>query len=277
MTVTVEAATDVLAQIHDEMGDFDPDTRALVALAVTGESSFDLTDVDLADNGVLEVGDDVAGLLLLTGDRVELVDRAAPVAVRHVVVILRDGVEVGMFRLGEDDDTLHRWSNLQPDDEDARVMRPRDPAANVARRAFGLPSLVDDVPVVELVARIWSVHVAQVALRLFDERGGQPVPLPDLTAEVVATEPDIDPAEMTWGGARELAIRDRLRFGPYRFDPEHAAWLDAAGFAQHVLRSVPEPAEFLDTLSVVVEGDVLAWVLAELERRGWTAPVTPGA
>ena len=272
MTVTVEAATDVLAQIHEEMGDFDPDTRALVALAVTGESSFDLTDVQLADNGVLEVGDDVAGILLLTGDRVALADRPDPVAVRHAVVILRDGVEVGMFRLGEDDDTLHRWSNLQPDDEDARFMRPRDAAANVARRAFGLPSLVDDVPVVELVARIWSVHVAQVALRLFDERGGQPVPLAEVAAEVVATEPDIDPAEMSWSGARELAIRGRLSFGPYRFDPEHAAWFDAAGFAQHVLRTVPEPAEFLDTLSVVVDGDVLDWVLAELERRGWTAP-----
>lgn len=275
MTVSVDTATDVLARIHEELGDFDPDTRAVVALTVTGDSSVDLTGVQLADNGVLEVGDDVAGLIVVSGDRVDLVDRPGPVAVRHAVVILRDGVEVGMFRLGEDDDTLHRWSSLVPDDEDARVMRPRGPAANVARRAFGLPSVVDDVPVTELVARIWSVHVAQVALRLFDERGGQPVPLPDVIAEVLASEPDIDAEGMTWGTARHLAVTGRLAFGPYRFDPEQAAWFDAAGFAQHVLEVVPEPQEFLDTMAVVVEGDLLDWVVTELERRGWTAGSGP--
>ncbi|MBW3659994.1 MAG: hypothetical protein KY457_15245 [Actinobacteria bacterium] len=275
MSISLEAATDVLARIHDEMGDYDPATRAVVALTVTGESTFDLSGVELADNGVLEVGTDVAGLLLLTGDRVDLVDHPEPVAVRHAVLILRDGVEVGMFRLGEEDDTLHRWTSLPPLDEDARLMRPREPAANTARRAFGLPSHADEAPVSDLVARIWSVHVAQVALRLFDEHGGTPVAFEDIVAEVLATEPDIDPAGITWGRARELAVQGRLRFGPYRFDPDHAEWLDATGFAQHVLVSVPEPEEFLDTLAVVVEGgDLLAWTLAELERRGWTSPAT---
>lgn len=276
MSISVDTATDVLAQIHEEMGDYDPATRAVVALTVTGEASLELTGVQLADNGVLEVGDDVAGLLLLTGDRVELADDPAPVDVRHAVVILRDGVEVGMFRVGEDDRRLHRWTSLPPEDEDERMMRPREPAANAARRAFGLPSHVDDVPVAELAARIWSIHVAEVALRLFDEHGGQPVPLPEIVAEVVATEPDVAPAGMSWGAARELAVQDRLRFGPYRFDPDHAAWLDDAGFAQHLMEAVPRPEEFLDTLAVVVEGgDILDWALAELERRGWTTPA-PG-
>lgn len=276
MPISIEAATDVLTQIHEELGDFDPATRAVVALKATGTSSYELADVQLGDNGVLQVDDEVAGLVLLTGDRVELVDRPGPVALRHAVVVLRDGVEVGLFRLGEEDDTLHRWASTDPGpgDEDALAMRPREPAANAARRAFGLPSVVDDVPVLELGARVWSVHVAEVALRLFDERGAEPVPLQEVVAEVLASEPDVDLAELTWGGARQLAIHGRLAFGPYRFDPEHAAWLDAAGFAQHVIRTVPEPEGFLDTLSVVVDGDLLAWVLAELERRGWTPPAT---
>jgi hypothetical protein len=275
MTLSVDAATDVLAQVHEELGDFDPDTRALVALTQTGGSSLEMTDVRLTDNGVLEVDDEIAGLVLVTGDRVDLAEQPDPVAVRHVVVVLRDGVEVGMFRLGEEDATLHRWSNLPGGEEDATVMRPRERAANLARRAFGLPSVVDDVPVTELVARIWAVHVAQVALRVFDEHGGKPVPLDTVTAEVLATEPDLDVAQLSWGGARQLAIRDRLRFGPYRFDPDQAAWLDASGFAQHVLEAVPAPEEFLDTLAAVTEGDIEGWALAELERRGWRAPAPP--
>lgn len=269
MTLSVDTATDVLAQVHEELGDFDPDTRALVALTETGSSSLELTDVQLTDTGVLEVDEDVAGLVLVTGDRVELADQPQPVAVRHVVVVLRDGVEVGIFRLGEDDGPLHRWSNLPGDEEDAAVMRPREPAANLARRAFGLPSVVDDVPVTALVARIWAVHVAQVALRLFDEHDGRPVPLDTVTAEVLATEPQLDVDRLSWEGARHLAMRDRLRFGPYRFGPDQAAWFDAAGFAQHLLEAVPAPEEFLDTLAAVTDGDLEAWALAELDRRGW--------
>lgn len=293
MGLTVETATDVLAQLHGQLGDFDPDTRALVALRSTGDATVDLADVELADNGVLEVPGDVDAVLVVTGELIELEGEDGDVVpLRQLVAVLRAGDEVGVFRLGDEDDTLYRWSTAEPDDENVAAMRPRDVAANTARRAFGHPSHIGDVPVTELLSRLWLLHVAQVTLELFDRGGARPVPCDDVAAadtrgpfaailddpaypddEVEAARELAD--QLSWEDVRQLAVRGQFDIGPYVFDPEHADWLDADGFAEYFDRTVMSAEEILSSLDVMGDDDLVAWAIGELTRRDWQAPSVP--
>lgn len=288
MALTTETATDVLAQLHEQLGDFDPDTRALVALRSTPADTIDLSDVDLADNGVLHVDDDVDGLVVVTGEMITLTGSDDVVPLRQLVAVLRGGDEVGVFRIGEDDDAIYRWSTVEPDDNVAS-MRPRDVAANSARRAFGLASHTDPLPVTELLSRLWLLHIAQVTLELFDANDAQPVAVDQVEAadtrgpfapilddpgyaddEVEAARQLAD--QLTWDDVRRLAVRGDFEIGPYSFDAEHADWLDAAGFAQYFDRTVMSADEILASLDVMGDAELVAWAIDELVQRDWRAP-----
>lgn len=287
MALTTDTATDVLVQLHGQLGDFDPDTRALVALTAAEDDRVDLTDVDLADNGVLTVPEDVDGLIVVTGEMLELSDSGEIVPLRQLVAILRDGEEVGVFRVGEDD-AIYRWSTTEPDDNVA-AMRPTDVAANSARRALGLPSQTGAIPVTELLSRLWLLHIAQVTLELFDAGNAEPVdveavaaadtrgPFKAILDDPAYSDDEVEAArelaeQISWEDVRQLAVRGEFQIGPYAFDPEHADWLDAEGFAQYFDRTVMTSEEILASLDVMSGSDLVAWAIDELIRREWQAP-----
>jgi hypothetical protein len=288
VAMTIETVTDVLAQLHDELGAFDPDTRALVALRATGEDTVDLKDVQLAENGVLRADDDVDALVLVTGEMIELTDADEIVPLRQLVAVLRDGEEVGVFRIGGDDDAVYHWSTTEPDGN-VETMRPRDVAANAARRALGHPSHTPDIPITELLSRLWLLHVAQLTLERFDANGGEPVDVDQLASadtrgpfaaildDPAYADDELEAsrelaAEIAWEDVRQLAVRGDLEIGPYVFDPEHADWLDDAGFAQYFDRTVMSTEEILASLDVMGDSDLVAWAIDELVRRDWRAP-----
>ncbi len=287
MALTTDTAIDVLAQLHGQLGDFDTDTRALVAVSATDADTVDLTDVELAASGILEVTDDVEGLIVVTGEEIELTDSGDLAPLRQLVAVLRSGDEVGVFRVGEDA-TLYRWSTTEPD-ANVTSMRPRDVAANSARRALGLPSHTGTIPVTELLSRLWLLHIAQVTLERFDANDALPVDVEEVAASdtrgpfaAILDDPayaddEVDAArelaeQLTWEDVRQLAVRGEFEIGPYRFDPEHADWLDADGFAQYFDSTVMTAEEILASLDVMSGSDLVAWAIEELVRRDWHAP-----
>lgn len=270
-------ALDVLTQLDEQLGPTDPDARALVALTVGPDGGVALTDVSLRDDGVLEPPADAAGIVVVTSEDVRLDDEDGPVVVlHHLVAVLADGTEVGVVRVG-DDATPRVWSTA----DGAEAMRPRDTAANSARRALGLASLADVPPVEDLLARAWLVRVASAGLERFDGPAGpreiEPEELSDLVdvdplgeccAEAAGTAHD--PRQPpSWAEIRDAAIAGQLHVGSLTVDPAHARWLDVDGFAQVVDRTLPSTEELLGTLRIVGEDPLVGWAIEHITARGW--------
>lgn len=286
--LTADGAVEVLQQMHQELGDFDPEDRALVAFRVAGEDEVELVDVDIEDNGILDVPDDVAGVILVTGDVIELAGSGETTPIRQLLAVLVNGEEVGVFRLGADED-LYVWKTASEDPQ-VEDLRPRSMEANMARRALGHRSFIDDVPITEFFARLFLLHLAQLTLELFDAPEGpelvSPADLEQTDAEgpfavLLADEayPD-DPteaaqqlaSELTWEDVRRLAARGDLVVGPYEFDAEHADWLDARGFAQYFDETVMDADAMIGALDTMGDEELVGWALDRLLERDWYAP-----
>lgn len=289
MTLTAETAADVLAQLHGQLGDFDPDTRALVGLRQDDDGTVDLEDLDIDDTGILAPGDGIDAVVLVTAQAIELASNDEQTTLRQLVAVMRDGLEVGVFRVGEEDDSAYVWTTADPEDDNVTSLRPREMAANQARRAFGLDSYTDEVPVTELLSRLWLLHIAQQTLERFDANGTEVVTVDQLREADTAgpfapilddpSYPDDEVAaarqlvtDITWEDVRQLAVRGQFDVGPYTFDPDHADWLDAPGFAQHFDETVMGSDQILASLDVMGERAVVDWAVAQLDARGWLAP-----
>jgi hypothetical protein len=269
-----EQALDVLAQLTRELADVDTATRAIVGLRVGGDGHVELVDVDLRPNGILEVGPDVAGLVVVTAEELAADDEV--VEVQQLLCVLPDGTEVGTSRAAGPDaeETVPAWRTDQDPEDAADALRPRDPASNTARRAFGLPSLVDELPPErEVCARAWLLTVATEALQRFDSPDGPHEVEPAELAEVAARElPDAlgpDGPTPTWSQLHAAAVDGHLEVGPFSVDREHARWLDPLGLAQVLDRTLPPLEELLGTLQVVGDDDLLGWAIDWLAAREW--------
>ncbi len=286
--LTLDEAADVLRQLRDQLDDLDAETRAVIGLRIGDGNEVSLADVDISDAGILRVEDDVDGLIVVTGDTLGVAEEEHPQEVSQLVYLQPDGLEVGVFTVG-DDPELYVWTTASDDDPNVEALRPRDRAANMARRALDLPSVVVDVPITELLARVWLLHVAQVTLELFDrDDSSGPVATADV-AEAVEDGPfaglldavegdDTTTAsrtlanELTWEDVRHLAAKGDLTIGPYAFDPDHAEWLDARGFAQYFDEIVMPTRELLGSLRTMGDDDLVGWALDQLLDRDWYAP-----
>lgn len=286
--LTADGAVEVLQQMHVELGDFDPEDRALVGFRVVGEDEVELVDVEIEDNGILEVPDDVAGVILVTGDTIELAGSGETTPIRQLLAVLVNGEEVGVFRLGEEED-LYVWKTTS-DDPQVEDLRPRSMEANMARRALGHRSFVDDVPITEFFARLYLLHLAQLTLELFDAPEGPELVSPSDVEHADAEGPFAvlladdaypdDPteaarqlaSELTWEDVRRLAARGDLTVGPYDFDAEHADWLDARGFAQYFDETVMDADEMLGALGTMGDEELVGWALDRLLERDWYSP-----
>jgi hypothetical protein len=275
-TVRLDAtrALEVLASLDHELGEVDPSTRAIVGLRAADDGTVALIDVDLADNGVLQVPDDTHGLVVVTAEEVAHGDDVVPL--HQLVCVLPDGTEVGVYRIGGGDD-LRAWRTDEDPDDAAPALRPRDVASNTARRAFGLPSLVEGpMDVEELLARAWLVAVAGEAIARFDAPDGpHDVEVEEL--QEVAAGPVLgglgDGGVPTWDEVHAAAVAGELHLGGFTVDREHAAWLDAEGLAQVLDRTLPPVEELLGSLRVAGDDDAMAWAIDELLARDWYRPV----
>ena len=262
----VATAADVLRQLHDGLGEVDPDARAIVALSRTDTGTVALTDVTLHDNGILEVPDPVDGLVVVTAEDVAADGEVLPL--RQLVCILPDGQEVGLFHTGREDEPA-TWTTA---DED-QGLRPRDLASNTARRALGLPSVVEPVAVTDILARVWLMQVAETALARFDAPEGPHEVSVDDVRHLAARSPlDLDDEAPTWEELRVAAAEGRLTLGPFSVDRDHAAWLDADGFAQMLDRTLPSLESLLGSLEIVGDPQLLAWTIGWLAARDWYDP-----
>jgi hypothetical protein len=277
-------ALEVLAQLRTQLGEVDPEVRAIVALRRTGSGSVALADVTLHANRILEPPPDAAGLVVVTGEEVTAAGNAdqgpptadAVVALHQFVCVLPDGQEVGIYTTGEDPEP-HPWSTADDPEELAPTLRPRDVASNSARRALGLPSVVDLPPITDILARAWLLAVTSEALRRFDGPDGPDEVTADELTEVaghpplgaVADAPDELP---TWQAIHTAAVAGDLELGTFTVDVEHAAWLDAEGLAQLLDVTLPATDELLATLRVTGGDDLLGWAIGWLSGRGWIEP-----
>jgi hypothetical protein len=266
---------EVLTQLDEQLGSIDPDTRAIVGLRASGGSSVALVDVELQDNGVLRPPADADGLVVVTSEEVAHGEEIVPL--HQLVCVLPDGTEVGVYRVGDADD-LRSWRTDENPDDAAPALRPRDTASNTARRAFGLPSLVEGpIPVTELLARVWLLAVAGEALQRFDApEGPRDVEVEELLE--VAARPVLgdlvadDTTVPSWDDIHRAAIDGRLELGPFTVDREHAAWLDPAGLAQVLDRTLPPVEELLGSIRVAGNDDAMAWAISWLMARDWYRP-----
>jgi hypothetical protein len=268
---------EVLASLDAQLGPVDPDARALVALTPGDGGSVTLADVQLRDDGVLEVPDDALGVVVVTSEDVRLDDADEVLSLRQLVAVLPDGTEVGIVRVGDDPDP-RTWSTAgDPDEVAGDGLRPRDVTANTARRALGLPSLADVPPVEDLLARAWLLQVAEEGLARFDAEGGPREVEPEELDHLDGADPlsglctGDDDAERvpTWEEVREAAARGELQLASYTVEPTHAAWLDADGFAQVVDRTLPSTEQLLGTLRIVGEDPLVGWAIDHITARGW--------
>jgi hypothetical protein len=277
-------ALEVLGQLRSQLGDVDPEVRAIVALRSTGPGNVELVDVTLHDNRILEPPVDAAGLMVVTGEQVTAVGEGdgepivpgAVVSLHQLLCVLPDGEEVGIYTAGTDPEP-HRWSTADDPDELAPTLRPRDVASNAARRAFGLPSLVDLPPVTDILARAWLLAVSSEALRRFDGPDGLVEVTPDQLEEVASTPPlgDLPAAPdvlPSWPEIHAAAITGGLELGRFTVDADHAAWLDEDGIAQLLDVTLPPIEELLGTLQVTGDDDLLGWAIGWLSTRGWIQP-----
>jgi hypothetical protein len=277
-------ALEVLGQLRSQLGGVDPEVRAIVALRTTGPGSVELVDVTLHDNRILEPPADAAGLVVVTGEQVtsdadgerDPSDPDPVVALHQLVCVLPGGEEVGIYTTGEDPEP-HRWSTADDPEGLAASLRPRDTASNTARRAFGLPSVVDPPPMVDVLARAWLLAVSSEALRRFDSPDGLIEVTPD-QLEPVASQPPLGdlPAGSdelpSWDEVHRVAVAGELELGRFTVDAEHAAWLDAPGLAQLLDVTLPPTEELLGTLRVTGGDDLLGWAIGWLSNRGWVEP-----
>ncbi len=264
-------ALEVLEQLDTQLGAIDGDARAVVALRVAEVGTVALTDVTLRDNGVLVPPDDAAGLVVVTGEDVAAGDEV--VTIRQLVCVLPDGHEVGLYRAGAEG-AARTWRTDADADDEAAALRPRDLASNTARRAFGLPSLVQVPPIADLLARAWLLTVAGEAIERFDAAEGTHEVSVDELLEVAA-EPALarlGHGEPTWTDVHRAAVDGTLELGPFTVDPDHATWLDPDGLAQVLDRTVPPTEELLGSLEVMGDDRLLAWVIDWLTARGWYRP-----
>lgn len=291
---------EVLASLDAQLGAVDPDARALVALTPGEGGSVALTPVELREDGVLEAPEGSLGIVVVTSEDVRLDDADEVVQLRQLVAILPDGTEAGVVRLG-DDPTPRTWSTDEdasgdttgdvvdgsgaPDNgPSAEGLRPRDVTANTARRALGLPSLADVPPIEDLLARAWLLQVAEDGLRRFDTPDGPREVEPEELAHLDGADPlsglCTDEAEdgeqertPTWEEVRSAAAAGDLQLASYTVEPTHAAWLDAAGFAQVVDRTLPSTEQLLGTLRIVGEDPLVGWAIDHIAARGWGRPL----
>jgi hypothetical protein len=283
-----DRALAVLADLDAQLGAVDPDARALTALTPGAGGSVALAPVDLGDDGVLSLPDDTLGVVVVTSEDVRLDDADEVVQLRQLVVVLPDGTEAGVVRIGEDPAPRSWTTGEAPQDGDAARgggLRPRDVTANTARRALGLPSIADVPPVEDLLARAWLLLVAEAGLVRFDApdapdgpREVEPEELHHLAGVdpvsglcAASDEEDEDAGERipTWEEVRTAAARGELQLAKYTVEPTHAAWLDADGFAQVVDRTLPSTEQLLGTLRVIGEDPLVAWAIDHIAARGW--------
>ncbi len=301
-----DTALEVLVQLDDELGEVDPATRAIVGLQPAEHGTVALVDVSLLDNGILVAPDEVTGLVVVTTEEVARGEEV--MGLHQLLCVLRDGTEVGVYRT-LDRGELHTWRTDADSDDAADDLRPRDLASNPARRAFGLPSLATPVPMTDLLARAWLLTVASEALRRFDDEEGPREIGPEELAPIADQPPiggldvardraqgdslhptvdddsdptvddDSDPTvdevlahAPSWEQVHAAAIAGRLELGPFSVDEEHAAWLDAAGFAQVLDQTLPGIEQLLATLNAVGDDDLLGWAIGWLAAREWYLP-----
>lgn len=272
--ITAEQALEVLMDLESQLGDVDPDARAIVGLRADAPRSVSLVDVELRDNGILDVPDPIHGLVVVTTEQVAHDDEV--VALQQFVCVLPTGVEVGVYR-PEETGELRSWRTDRDDDE-AEGLRPRDTASNTARRALGLPSLVDGpMPITELVARVWLMTVASEAIQRFDApEGPRDVEVEEL--QEVADRPllggavEVDGRLPTWDDIHQAAVEGQLQIGSLSVDPEHAAWLDPDGLAQVLDRTLPPVDELLGSIRVAGNDEAMAWAISWLMDREWYQP-----
>jgi hypothetical protein len=270
-------ALDVLEKLRAQLGEVDPEVRAIVALRSTGPGQVALVDVTLHDNRILEPPPDAAGLVVVTGEQVAAAqDGDEVVALQQLVCVLPDGEEVGIS-IAEEDPDPRRWSTADDAEDVAVSLRPRDLASNSARRAFGLPSLVDLPAMTDLLARAWLLAVASEAMRRFD-RPDDPVEVTPEDLEEVAARPPLGGLTgqgdglPTWEQVHAAALAGKLELGTFTVDVDHAAWLDAPGFAQLLDVTLPSTEDLLGSLQVVGDDDLLGWAIGWLAARGWFQP-----
>lgn len=266
-----ERALDVLLQLEPQLRDVVAGQRAIVGLRAAAEDHIELVDVDLASDGTLDAtGTDA--LVVVTSEDVG--DGDDVVSLTQLACILPGGTEVGISRV----DGLAQakaWRTDQDAGDAADELRPHDVAANTARRAFGLPSVIGERPsVTGVIGRVWLVAVAGEALRRFDAPGGvRDVEVEELSA--VANAPLLGglvsaEAELpSWEQLHARAAAGRLELGPFTVRPSHAAWLDVDGLAQVIDTALPIAEDLLEQLQLTA-GDVgMAWALTWLIDRGW--------
>lgn len=272
--VTPEQALDVLAQLHLQLSDVASETRAIVGLRATGADAVELVDVELAPNGVLAVGADVTGLVVVTAEELAAGDEV--VTVQQLLCVLRDGTEIGTTRAADlvDPGAVPVWRTDRSPEDAAASLRPRDLASNTARRAFGLPSLVDELPSVsDVLARGWLLMVASEALQRFDGPDGprdvEVAELSEVAARPLPGGVTRDQDVPSWAALHHAAVDGHLEVGPFSVDREHAQWLDAAGLAQVLDRTLPAVEELLGSLQVLGSDDLLAWAIEWLSACDW--------
>jgi hypothetical protein len=268
---TPEQALGVLLQLEPQIRGVAADRRAIVGLRAMGGDHVELIDVDLGEDGVLDpAGAD--GLVVVTSE--EVGNGEEVLCLTQVVCILPDGTEVGISR-ADDAEEARVWRTDRDATDAAEDLRPQDVAANTARRAYGLPSVVaDGLSVPELLGRVWLVAVAGEALRRFDSPGG-PVEVEVEDLQTVAQAPLLgglvtDDGQLpTWERIHAHAKAGRLELGPFPVEPAHATWLDEAGFAQVLDTTLPAAEDLLDQLRLTAGDRGMAWALAVLLDRGW--------
>ena len=276
MSIDPTTAIEVLVQLDRELGEIDPDTRAIVALRRAEGDTVSLIDVEMRDNGILEVPADAGGLVVVTAEEVSSGEEV--IGLTQLVTILRDGTEVGIYRVADGED-LRTWRTDEDPEDAAEDLRPRDLASNAARRAFGLPSVVEPIPVTDLATRTWLLDVATAALQRFDADEGPTEVSPHELSQFV-DRPPFDGIETVengdlpdWHQIHQAAIAGKLELGGHlTVDTDHAAWLDCDGFAQVVDRTLPTTEELLGSLRVTGDDELLAWAIGFLAARDWYQP-----
>lgn len=275
MPLHSSVVAEALVQLDRELGPIDPDTRAIVGLRPDIADTVALVDVTMADNGVLTVTDEVAGLVVVTHDEWSKPGSTDAGGITRLVCIRRDGTEFGLYRrpLGTDPQI---WRMDVEAEGAAWDPRPRGMTTNTARRAFQLPSLVDPIPFDPVLVRLWLTQVASAALQAFDAPDGPDAVGPDaIEAQLGRASPMIDrfTADPTdgpddafrWERLHRAALRGELDLGgTLTIDADHAAWLDPPGFAQVLDRMLPTRQELLGSLQVTGTAALQDWVRARL-------------
>ena len=268
-----ERALDVLLQLEPELRGVTTDRRAIVGLRASSEDGVELIDVTLDADGVLHPhGAD--GLVVVTSE--EVGDGEVVVCLTQVVCVLPDGTEVGISR-AEGAEEARIWRTDRDRADAAHDLRPRDVAANTARRAFGLPALTAErLTVPALLGRVWLTVVAAAALRRFDAPDGPREVAPEDLTEVAAAPVlgglvGIGGELPSWEQIHAHAIAGHLELGPFTVSAAHAGWLDLDSFAQVLDTTLPEAEDLLEQLRLTTGDQGMAWALATLLDRGWHA------